>query len=262
MVNQTIQLSLVVFSLLTTRDKREAERGQVLVLVEEAASQQQDAKAAARAGLDTSDYAAALAATKTRLGARLDALEVLVRKVENDAALKDRVRAWEDELLRLAKQVDRIDQATTTRLDPEQARKELFQSRKLQQQQYQQVSSSSTSRGAAESLSLTIEDDTDHLSTGELMQLQHRMIDDQDAHLDALSNTLLRQKQIGEQIGNELDFHVDLLQQTDQAVERTQTRLGNVNNRVGEVMAGSKTDYRSNLLIVVLVFILVLIVFS
>ncbi|KAI9336315.1 hypothetical protein BDR26DRAFT_490523 [Obelidium mucronatum] len=85
---------------------------------------------------------------------------------------------------------------------------------------------------------------------------------DQDAHLDALSNTILRQKQIGQQIGDELDFHVDLLQQTDAAVEQTQTRLGNVNDRVGTVMASSKTDYRANLLIVILVFILVLIVFS
>ncbi|ORY28901.1 hypothetical protein BCR33DRAFT_666808, partial [Rhizoclosmatium globosum] len=85
---------------------------------------------------------------------------------------------------------------------------------------------------------------------------------DQDAHLDALSSAILRQKQIGLQIGDELDLHVDLLQQTDAAVERTQNRLGTVNNRVGDVIASNKTDHRANLCIIVLVLILVLIVFS
>ncbi|KAJ3068837.1 hypothetical protein HDU98_008044 [Podochytrium sp. JEL0797] len=258
-----------------TSESWNAQKSLVASLIDDAASLRFDLNQAIKAQIDTSPYSAKITENKTGLRLRLAEMEALLRKAENDPTLKQRyssisfsfvythvidsLKQWELELLDLSKQVDRLEGLPTAQISPEQARMQLLQSRKLKQQQQAQGSSS---RGAAESLSINIEDETDHLDTGELVQLQNRMIDDQDAHLDMLGDTLLRQKAIGMQIGDELDLHVDLLQQTDTAVERTQTRLGNVNNRVGDVIQTNKTDYRSNLIIVVLVLILVLIVFS
>ena len=58
----------------------------------------------------------------------------------------------------------------------------------------------------------------DHLNENELLQLQNRIIDDQDSRLDQLSETIQRQKNLGILIGNELDLHVDLLEETENAV--------------------------------------------
>nr|DBA27647.1 TPA: hypothetical protein GDO54_008116 [Pyxicephalus adspersus] len=48
-------------------------------------------------------------------------------------------------------------------------------------------------------------EETRHLSNRELKQQQQQMISEQDAGLDALANILARQKQMGYDIGNELD---------------------------------------------------------
>ncbi|ORY37114.1 hypothetical protein BCR33DRAFT_721737 [Rhizoclosmatium globosum] len=98
--------------------------------------------------------------------ARLDQSKAAAKemKAENVSSLA------EGELLSLSKEVDRIDAAFQ---DPEQARQQLLQSRRLQQHQHQhfpQAASSSSSH-----------DDNhnshNHLDTGELVQLQNRMLD-------------------------------------------------------------------------------------
>eukprot|EP00842_Homolaphlyctis_polyrhiza_P001954 jgi/Hompol1/275/HPOL_002468-RA len=71
------------------------------------------------------------------------------------------------------------------------------------------------------------------LTNQEVVQLQTRIMDQQDSQLDQLHETVTRQKLIGLEIGNELDMHVDLLQQTDQLVDNTQQRLTSADRRLG-----------------------------
>ncbi|KAJ3384508.1 hypothetical protein HDU84_002901 [Entophlyctis sp. JEL0112] len=200
-----------------------------------------------RHGADSADSTRALAAAHARLSHDLRSLRD--RLVSSSLPSKQRREA---ELLSLSTQIDRLvpdnnnpnssnsntititstSTSTSTNLNFSQntssvalQRKELLSAA---------PTAASSSRDAATSLALDIStDDSDDLtnpmSSGELLQLQTRLIDDQDAHLDALSNTILRQKHIGMQIGDELDLHVNLLQQTDESMERTQSRLGNVN---------------------------------
>ena len=65
---------------------------------------------------------------------------------------------------------------------------------------------------------------------------------EQDSHLDGLSETIARQKQMGQLISNELDMHVDLLDETEQVVDSTHARLNTAATRLGRVME----DHASN----------------
>ncbi|TPX73876.1 hypothetical protein CcCBS67573_g04857 [Chytriomyces confervae] len=247
-------------------------------------------KAAANAGIETENYKKHLDANATALREGVSRLEKLLEREELARVRpKDELRRWEGQLLSLSKQIDRLDlmrpgkeetrDRDTARSEMAASnllclvfklsafvfRKQLLQSRQQRAALLSASASTSSSSGAAALLSNggnQNENDTEALQTGELLQLHNRLIDDQDAHLDVLSNTLLRQKQIGIQIGEELEYHVDLLQQTTVAVDATQSRIGNVNQRLGHVTATSGTDMRANLIIIVLFIILVLIVFS
>ncbi|KAJ3258225.1 hypothetical protein HDU77_002397 [Chytriomyces hyalinus] len=226
-------------------------------------------KAAANAGIETENYKKHLDANAIALREGVSRLEKLLEREELARVRpKDELRRWEGQLLSLSKQIDRLDLMRPGKeetRDRDTARKQLLQSRQQRAALLSASASTSSSSGAAALLSNggnQNENDTEALQTGELLQLHNRLIDDQDAHLDVLSNTLLRQKQIGIQIGEELEYHVDLLQQTTVAVDTTQSRIGNVNQRLGHVTATSGTDMRANLIIIVLFIILVLIVFS
>ncbi|KAI8613768.1 hypothetical protein BC830DRAFT_1258017 [Chytriomyces sp. MP71] len=236
-------------------------------------------KTAAKAQLDTAPYTARVSQLLSALRDGLGALEAALGDAEARAMRPPtELRRYEQDMLALSKDVDHLERMAWPARDPEQARKELLQSR-LQKQKGSSSSSGSAAAANASGTAASLLANTrnsaspypstasssvpeEDLTSGELLQLHNRMIDDQDSHLDALSNAILRQKQIGIQIGEELDYHVELLQQTDTVVENTQDRLGNVNRRLGEVSIMSGTDYRANLCIIVLVGILVLIVFS
>ncbi|KAJ3130986.1 hypothetical protein HK100_007051 [Physocladia obscura] len=227
-----------------------------------------------------------LAVRLAQLEARLSALEA-ARILTPSAA-----RAKERQLLALSKQVDRIaalalslppsnnnqnnqnkvnQQATTRRLllqspSPTSSRNAASRLASPSSLPNNRITSNINNNkiapitGGGSSISGSA--DVAPLSSGELLQLQTRLIDDQDTHLDALSNTILRQKQIGIQIGDELSLHVDLLQQTDQSMENTSDRLRHVNRDLNSFSARVKSDYRANICIVILVVVLFVIVFS
>lgn len=83
-------------------------------------------------------------------------------------------------------------------------------------------------------------EDNPRISEGELLSNQQVMMDDQDDRLNHLSNSINRQNQLSMQIGDELDVHHSLLEDTDAAMDRTSARLGKAKKRLDKVANEAK----------------------
>ncbi|KAF9586371.1 hypothetical protein BGW38_006115 [Lunasporangiospora selenospora] len=82
--------------------------------------------------------------------------------------------------------------------------------------------------------------EVDNLDNNQMLQLQQRIVEDQDQNLDRLSEAVGRQREMGIMIGDELDTHMDLLDDTDHLVDRTESRLGIARKRLNRVAEGTK----------------------
>jgi len=65
-------------------------------------------------------------------------------------------------------------------------------------------------------------------------------MDDQDERLNHLSTSINRQNQLSMQIGDELDVHHQLLEDTDGAMDRTAASLGRARKRLDKVADEAK----------------------
>ena len=63
---------------------------------------------------------------------------------------------------------------------------------------------------------------------------------DQDERLNLLSSSIGRQNHLSVQIGDELDVHSELLEDTDAAMDRTQQRLNRAKKRLDRVASDAK----------------------
>jgi hypothetical protein len=71
-----------------------------------------------------------------------------------------------------------------------------------------------------------------HMNNEEILQFQDSMMADQDGQLDQLLDVIIRQKNIGSAIGNELDLQVDLLEEAEERIENTNNRMERANNNL------------------------------
>jgi len=92
-----------------------------------------------------------------------------------------------------------------------------------------------------------------------LLQEQRRLLDDQDAHLDSLSHSITRQRDLSMQIGDELGVHTGLLEELDHDLDDTGNRLGRARQRLGRVAKGAK-EHGSTLTIALLILILLILI--
>ncbi|ORX40636.1 hypothetical protein BD324DRAFT_647555 [Kockovaella imperatae] len=93
----------------------------------------------------------------------------------------------------------------------------------------------------------------------ELLSEQQMMMDDQDERLNLLSSSIGRQNHLSVQIGDELDIHHELLEDTDAAMDRTQERLHRAKKRLDKVASDAR-QHGSTLTIVGLIFILLILI--
>ncbi|XP_037265391.1 syntaxin-8 isoform X1 [Falco rusticolus] len=75
-------------------------------------------------------------------------------------------------------------------------------------------------------------EETRGLGFDDLRQQQRRIIEEQDAGLDALSSIISRQKQMGQEIGNELDEQNEIIDDLTNLVENTDDKLRNQTRHV------------------------------
>lgn len=103
-------------------------------------------------------------------------------------------------------------------------------------------------------------DDPDpDLDPSQIHAYHTRLLRDQDAHLDALGASIGRQREFSILIGDELDTHIQLLDDVDVHLTRHQSRLDQAKRRLTRV-AGAARDNAQWTLIAVLVLVLVALV--
>jgi hypothetical protein len=83
---------------------------------------------------------------------------------------------------------------------------------------------------------------------------------DQDEHLDILTEAIQRQKEIGNLINQELDTHLQILEETDEHVELTRARLQNTHTRLDRFREESGQGRRNLGVIFVLILVLFLVI--
>ncbi|KAM4030322.1 syntaxin-8 isoform 2-T2 [Anomaloglossus baeobatrachus] len=101
-------------------------------------------------------------------------------------------------------------------------------------------------------------EETRGLGYGELRQQQQRMIQEQDAGLDALSSIIARQKQMGYDIGNELDEQNDIIDDLTNLVENTDTKVRNQTRHVK--LVDKKSGSCAMMVVIVLLLIAIVVV--
>lgn len=99
-------------------------------------------------------------------------------------------------------------------------------------------------------------DDTRGLTFGEIKHQQQQIIEVQDAGLDALAAVISRQKQMGQEIGNELDNQNEIIDDITNLVDKTDSRIRNETRRVKLV----ETKSASCGMMVVIVLLLIAII--
>ncbi|TBU23570.1 hypothetical protein BD311DRAFT_703639 [Dichomitus squalens] len=104
-------------------------------------------------------------------------------------------------------------------------------------------------------------DDPEAGYTDEDMLLQQRLImDDQDVHLDELSRSITRQRDLSLQINDELDVHTGLLEGLDHDLDRTDSRLTGARRRLDRVAKGAKENGSTVMIALLILVLLILII--
>lgn len=65
---------------------------------------------------------------------------------------------------------------------------------------------------------------------------------EQDTHLDTLSGSIRRQRELSENIGNELDVHTGLLEDLESGLDNTALRLGSARRKLETVGRGARDN--------------------
>lgn len=86
-----------------------------------------------------------------------------------------------------------------------------------------------------------------------------RVMEDQDAQLDALGASISRQRELSMQIGDELDSQVAMLDESERVVDRHQGSLDRARRQVGKI-SRSAGESKQMLIIIALIVILVLLI--
>ncbi|XP_003217125.1 syntaxin-8 isoform X2 [Anolis carolinensis] len=101
-------------------------------------------------------------------------------------------------------------------------------------------------------------EETRGLGFHEIQQQQKRIIEEQDAGLDALSSILSRQKQMGQEIGNELEEQNEIIDDLANLVENTDDKLRCQTRRV--MMVEKKSTSCGMMVVIVLLLIAIVVV--
>ncbi|XP_037663852.1 syntaxin-8 isoform X4 [Choloepus didactylus] len=112
-------------------------------------------------------------------------------------------------------------------------------------------------RGAPNPWLLEESEETRGLGFHEIQQQQQRIIQEQDAGLDALSSIISRQKQMGQEIGNELDEQNEIIDDLANLVENTDEKLRTETRRVNVV---DRKSTSCGMIVVILLLLVAIVV--
>ncbi|XP_078510807.1 syntaxin-8 [Lissotriton helveticus] len=100
-------------------------------------------------------------------------------------------------------------------------------------------------------------EETRGLGFGEIKQQQQRIIQEQDAGLDALSAILSRQKQMGHDIGNELEEQNEIIDDLTNLVENTD---GKIRTQTRHIKIVDKKSTSCGMLVVIVLLLIAIVV--
>jgi hypothetical protein len=70
----------------------------------------------------------------------------------------------------------------------------------------------------------------------------HGCLTEQDTQLETLSHSIRRQRELSENIGNELDVHTGLLEDLESGLDNTAIRLGGARRKLDAVAKGARDN--------------------
>jgi len=176
----------------------------------------------------------------------------LTREESKGEMSESDLRVWEDLLVKLASQIEKLESLTGNSAAPLPGvqRHELINTNPedpyVPRVQQTNTSNKLNSRNTVNA------DVTDQ----QLSQLQVRMFEDQDAHLEQLSHVVSQQKQIGIHMNEELESQIGLLEEVDNEVDQTGSRLQTASRRL-EIVSKKVKEQAPICLIFILVLILI-----
>uniref|UniRef100_A0A3P9KPA9 Syntaxin-8 n=1 Tax=Oryzias latipes TaxID=8090 RepID=A0A3P9KPA9_ORYLA len=101
-------------------------------------------------------------------------------------------------------------------------------------------------------------EETRGLTFGDIKQQQQKIIEVQDAGLDALAAVISRQKIMGQDIGNELDEQNEIIDDLAHLVDKTDNRIRNETRRVKLVETKSASCWMLVVIVLLLIAIIVI----
>lgn len=101
--------------------------------------------------------------------------------------------------------------------------------------------------------------DQGQLDNQQIHEYHKNVLRDQDEQLDRLGDSIGRQRELSIQIGDELDDHVQMLDDVEQHVDRHQSRLDGARKRLGTI-ARKARDNSQLTIILILICVLVLLI--
>ncbi|KAF9572974.1 hypothetical protein EC968_009179 [Mortierella alpina] len=181
-------------------------------------------------GLSSASQDKTIEKNMPRLREGLQQLEAELSQAEQDASLPSKeLASREDTLIKLQQQLEKLEALLQDKDDAD-ARAVLLG-----------LNQNSTKHSRAKIVRFSENEvEVDNLDNSQMLQLQQRIVEDQDQNLDRLSEAIGRQQEIGLMIGDELDSHLDMLEDTDHIVDRTESRLGIARKQLTKVAKGTK----------------------
>ncbi|KAM7220558.1 hypothetical protein V8F06_004147 [Rhypophila decipiens] len=98
------------------------------------------------------------------------------------------------------------------------------------------------------------------LSNIQVHEYHRRILEEQDAQLDALGESISRQRELSMQIGDELDSQVMMLDESERVADRHASRLDRAKRQMGRIMASGAGENKSMGVIILLIVILILLI--
>ncbi|CEI88428.1 hypothetical protein RMCBS344292_02818 [Rhizopus microsporus] len=188
--------------------------------------------------LDVEKYETNIQKNLSQLKDGIQQLEQQLSEEEQTDTTKD-TKADEDKLIQLQLKVDKLEALLGNQTDPA-ARDLLLGNNHKKSPRFTPI-------------------DTSQMENSQILQLQQRIIDDQDQDLDHLSEAIRRQRELGLMIGDELETHAILIDETEEMVDRTDERLRRAKKKLDYVGRKVK-DNKSICIVIALILIFFILV--
>ena len=102
--------------------------------------------------------------------------------------------------------------------------------------------------------------DQDHLDNQQIHAYHQNVLQEQDEQLDLLGASIGRQRELSIQIGDELDGHIQMLDEVEHHMDRYETTLDGARRRLGNFARKAKDNTQLTIILILICILVILIV--